>query len=70
MLLQNSTLKGGNVDYTYKKPFNIFAKGLNHLVNLGQDVEVRTFEITKWFINNIKNIDFIAFNQILKAIMI
>ena len=36
MLLQNSTLKGGNIDYTYKKPFNIFAKGLNHLVNLGR----------------------------------
>ena len=37
---------------------------------LGQDVEVRTFKIAKWLMDNIKNIDFIAFNQILKAIMI
>ena len=70
MLLQNSTLKGGNIDYTYKKPLNIFAKGLNHLVNQGQDVEVRTFKIAKWLMDNIKNIDLIAFNQKLKAIMI
>ena len=43
MLLQNSTLKGGNIDYTYKKPFNIFAKGLNHLVNLNLLEEFRTY---------------------------
>ena len=45
-------------------------KTLSGLNWLGQDVKVRTFKIAKWFINNIKNIDFIAFNQILKAIMI
>jgi len=43
MLLQNSTLKGGNIDYTYKKPFNIFAKGLNYLVNLNLLEEFRTY---------------------------
>ena len=37
---------------------------------LGLDVEVRTFNIAKWLIDNIKNIDFITFNQNLKAIMI
>ena len=37
---------------------------------LGQDIEVRTFKIAKWLMDNIKNIDLIAFNQKLKAIMI
>ena len=36
MVLQNSYLKGGKLCYTYKKPFNLFAKGLNHLENLGR----------------------------------
>ena len=35
MVLQNSNLKGGKLCYTYKKPFNLFAKGLNHLETLG-----------------------------------
>ena len=43
MLLQNSTFKGGNIDYTYKKSFNIFAKGLNYLENLCKDDVIRTF---------------------------
>ena len=36
MVLQNSYLKDGKLSYTYKKPFNLFAKGLNHLENLGR----------------------------------
>ena len=45
-------------------------KPLKDLSWLGLDVKVRTFKIAKWLIDNIKNIDFIAFNQSLKAIMI
>ena len=35
-VLQNSYLKDGKLSYIYKKPFNIFAKGLNYLENLGR----------------------------------
>ena len=42
-ILQNSTLKGENIGYTYKKPFNIFAKGLNRLVNLELLDDFRTY---------------------------
>lgn len=36
ILLSNCTVKDGNLSYTYKKPFDIFAKGLNCLVKLGR----------------------------------
>ena len=35
-VLQNSYLKDGKLSYIYKKPFNIFAKGLNYLETLGR----------------------------------
>ena len=35
-VLQNSYLKDGKLSYIYKKPFNIFAKGLNYLEILGR----------------------------------
>ena len=43
MVLQNSNLKGGKLCYTYKKPFNLFAKGLNHLENLALLDDFRTY---------------------------
>ena len=45
MVLQNSYLKDGKLSYTYKKPFNLFAKGLNHLENLGWLDDFRTYLI-------------------------
>ena len=54
MVLQNSYLKGGKLCYTYKKPFNLFAKGLNHLENLGRkdsnlrDGWTKTSCLTTW----------------------
>ena len=58
----------------FEPPFSVLSflkkRHLRVLINLGQADEVRTFEIAQWFIDNIKNIDFIAFNQKLKAIMI
>ena len=45
MVLQNSYLKGGKLCYTYKKPFNLFAKGLNHLENLALLDNFRTYLI-------------------------
>ena len=70
LVFPNLYLDGENISYTIRKPFNLFIKRANHSINLGQDVETRTFKIAQWFINNIKNIDFIAFEQNLKAIMI
>ena len=42
-VLQNSYLKDGKLSYTYKKPFNIFAKGLNYLENLALLDDFRTY---------------------------
>ena len=36
LVFPNLYLDGENISYTIKKPFNIFAKGLNYLVNLGR----------------------------------
>ena len=53
-VLQNSYLKDGKLSYTYKKPFNIFAKGLNYLENLGRkdsnlrDGWTKTSCLTTW----------------------
>ena len=67
-VLQNSYLKDGKLSYTYKKPFNIFAKGLNYLKNLGRkdsnlrDAWTKTRCLTTWrrpityIIYNIKRI--------------
>ena len=42
-ILQNSYLKDGKLSYTHKKPFNIFAKGLNYLENLALLDDFRTY---------------------------
>ena len=42
-VLQNSYLKDGKLSYIYKKPFNIFAKGLNYLENLALLDDFRTY---------------------------
>ena len=69
MLFPNLYLDGKNISYTIRKPFHLFVKRAYRSKTLGQDVEVRTFKIAKWLIDNIQNFDFIAFNKDLKAIM-
>lgn len=36
IVCSNFLLLGGNVRYTYEKPFDILAKGLNHTITLGR----------------------------------
>ncbi|MFA6990183.1 MAG: hypothetical protein WC197_08955 [Candidatus Gastranaerophilaceae bacterium] len=43
-LLSNSFLQDGKLNYEYKKPFNIFAEGLNRIKKLPLLDNTRTFE--------------------------
>ena len=45
IIFSNFSLKGGNIDYTYKKPFNYFVEGASCPLNWAWVDKVRTFLI-------------------------